>query len=129
VRLRQVCVPRVAWKVRVSGGPGAIGSQGAETVSRFDCRREPPIPAITSPFPSPARWASHVVSGTSPAVKTSNPYLTPRGARSAVGGIPAWVENPGCRASHFPTLLPFAGVVCANLCERVNAKNLIWTQE
>ena len=42
---------------------------------------------------------------TSPAVKTSNPCLTPRGARSAVGGIRAWAENSGRRASSRTTVL------------------------
>jgi hypothetical protein len=42
---------------------------------------------------------------TSPAVKTSSRRLSPRGARSAVGGIRAWAENPGRRASSCKTLL------------------------
>jgi hypothetical protein len=45
-----------------------------------------------------------------PAGKTSNPRLPPRDAERAVGGIQAWVENPGRRASSPTTLLRFATI-------------------
>ena len=45
----------------------------------------------------------------SPAVKTSNPCLPPRDAQGAVGGIRAWGENPGRRASSPVTVLPLHG--------------------
>ena len=47
---------------------------------------------------------------TGPAVKTSNPRLSPRDAKRAVGGIRAWGENPGRRASSPTTVLPFAAL-------------------
>jgi hypothetical protein len=43
--------------------------------------------------------------GTGPAVKTSGPRLSPCGAGRAVGGIRAWGENPGRRASSSMTVL------------------------
>ena len=46
----------------------------------------------------------------SPAVKTSNPCLPPRDAQGAVGGIRAWGENPGRRASSPVTVLPFTAI-------------------
>ena len=49
-----------------------------------------------------------------PAVKTGNPSLSPRGARSAVGGIRAWAGNPGSRASSSSTVL----LVRASMCPR-----------
>ena len=42
---------------------------------------------------------------TGPAGKASNPRLSPRGADRAVGGIRAWTERPGRRAS-YTNLLP-----------------------
>ena len=42
-----------------------------------------------------------------PAVKISSPCLPPRDALCAVGGIRAWGENPGRRASSFTTVLAF----------------------
>jgi hypothetical protein len=51
-------------------------------------------------------------SGTGPAVKTSNPRLPPRDADRAVGGIRAWAENPGRRASYLVTLLPSRAFTC-----------------
>ena len=54
----------------------------------------------------PGRWGNARRStATGPAVKTSNPRLSPRGARSAVGGIRARAQNPGRRASSCSTLL------------------------
>ena len=49
-----------------------------------------------------------VEQATSPAVKTSSPRLPPRDAERAVGGIRAWGENPGRRASSPTTVLPLA---------------------
>ena len=46
-----------------------------------------------------------VEQNTGPAVKTSNPRLPPRDAKRAVGGIRAWGENPGRRASSPTTVL------------------------
>ena len=54
--------------------------------------------------------------GAGPAVKTGNPSLSPRGARSAVGGIRAWAWNPGSRASSSSTVL----LVRAFMCPRPN---------
>jgi len=48
---------------------------------------------------------------TGPAVKTSNPRLSPRDAGRAVGGIRAWAENPGRRASHL-RLYSYSGRLC-----------------
>ena len=48
-----------------------------------------------------------VEQATGPAVKTSSPCLPPRDAERAVGGIRAWGENPGRRASSLTTVLPF----------------------
>lgn len=48
-----------------------------------------------------------VVKAAGPAVKTSSPRLPPRNAQRAVGGIRAWGENPGRRASSLTTVLPF----------------------
>ena len=55
VRLRQVRVAGVARTVRVCSGPGAIRSQGAQTASGLNCRREPPRPAIASQLAAPTR--------------------------------------------------------------------------
>jgi hypothetical protein len=52
---------------------------------------------------------------TGPAVKTSGPRLPPRDAKRAVGGIRAWGENPGRRASSPTTVLPFWTFACADL--------------
>jgi hypothetical protein len=51
---------------------------------------------------------------TGPAVKTSGPRLPPRDAKRAVGGIRAWGENPGRRASSLTTVLPFWTFACAD---------------
>jgi hypothetical protein len=54
----------------------------------------------------PGRWDNARRSrSTGPAVKTSNPRLPPRDAEHAVGGIRAWDENPGRRASSPTTVL------------------------
>ena len=50
--------------------------------------------------------------GAGPAVKTGNPSLSPRGARSAVGGIRAWAWNPGSRASSSSTVLLVRAFMC-----------------
>jgi hypothetical protein len=52
---------------------------------------------------------------TGPAVKTSGPRLPPRDAKRAVGGIRAWGENPGRRASSLTTVLPFGTFACADV--------------
>ena len=57
--------------------------------------------------------------GAGPAVKTGNPSLSPRGARSAVGGIRAWAGNPGSRASSSSTVL----LVRAFMCPRPNCSH------
>jgi hypothetical protein len=49
-----------------------------------------------------------------PRSQTSNPRLSPRGARSAVGGIRAWAENPGRRASSCSTLLLSQAFTCTS---------------
>ena len=49
--------------------------------------------------------------GTGPAVKTSNPRLSPRGA-SAVGGSRARAESPGRRASSSATVLLLRAFMC-----------------
>lgn len=49
---------------------------------------------------SPGRWAGAVESrAPAPQAKPSSPGLSPRGTGRAVGGIRAWAENPGRRAS------------------------------
>ena len=53
--------------------------------------------------------------GAGPAVKTGNPSLSPRGARSAVGGIRAWAGNPGSRASSSSTVLLVGGQAAVRL--------------
>ena len=54
----------------------------------------------------PGRWGNADRGNcTGPAVKTSNPRLTPRGAGRAVGGIRTWAENSGRRASSESTVL------------------------
>jgi hypothetical protein len=55
---------------------------------------------------SPAPW-SNARKTTSPAPQSKpvTPRLAPRGARRAVGGIRAWAEDPGRRASLPTTLL------------------------
>jgi hypothetical protein len=53
----------------------------------------------------PGRWAN---ADRNPALAPQSKPVTPASrlvARSAVGGILAWAENPGHRASHLPTLL------------------------
>jgi hypothetical protein len=81
--------------------------------------------APTSPAPSRARspsWSptclctsplvSHVGQtpqqnyGAGPAVQTSSPSRSPRGAQYAVGGMRAWGENPGRGADWLATLRP-----------------------
>ncbi len=52
---------------------------------------------------------------TSPAVKTDNPRLPPRDARCAVGGIRAWAEDSGRRASATIDGTPIAALVGGNL--------------
>ena len=56
------------------------------------------------------RWVTPAEQDTGPAVKTSNPRLSPRDAQRAVGGIRAWGENPGRRASSPTTVLRFAAI-------------------
>jgi hypothetical protein len=58
-----------------------------------------------------------VEQATSPAVKTSSPRLPPRDAERAVGGIRAWGENPGRRASSPTTVLPFRVLAHPNLAK------------
>ena len=57
--------------------------------------------------------------GAGPAVKTGNPSLSPRGARSAVGGIRACAGNPGSRASSSSTVL----LARAFMCPRPNCSH------
>jgi hypothetical protein len=45
------------------------------------------------------RMSGALFGGDSPAARTSSPRLSPRGARSAVGGIRTWVGKSGRRAS------------------------------
>ena len=45
------------------------------------------------------RMSGSLFGGDSPAARTSSPRLSPRGARSAVGGIRTWVGKSGRRAS------------------------------
>jgi hypothetical protein len=58
----------------------------------------------------PGRWVTPAEQDAGPAVKTSDPRLSPRDAQCAVGGIRAWGENPGRRASSPTTVLPFAAL-------------------
>ena len=58
----------------------------------------------------PGQWVTPAEQNTGPAVKTSNPRLSPRDAKRAVGGIRAWGENPGRRASSPTTVLRFAAL-------------------
>jgi hypothetical protein len=48
---------------------------------------------------------------TGPAVKTSNPRLSPRDADRAVGGIRTWAQNSGRRAS-CPSTVLLSGALC-----------------
>jgi hypothetical protein len=48
----------------------------------------------------------------SPAVKTDDPSLSPRGARSAVRGIRAWAGSPGRRVSSCSTVLLVRMFMC-----------------
>jgi hypothetical protein len=50
-----------------------------------------------------------------PQSKTSSPRLAPRDARCVVGGIRAWGENPGRRASSSATVLPFRAFTPADI--------------
>jgi hypothetical protein len=50
-----------------------------------------------------------------PAVKTRSRGLSPRGAGRAVGGIRAWAENSGRRASSCSTVLLSRAFVCADV--------------
>ena len=63
----------------------------------------------------PGRWGNAREVRHRPAVKTSNPRLSPRGAGRAVGGIRAWAENSGRRASSCSTLLLSRAFVCADV--------------
>jgi hypothetical protein len=60
-----------------------------------------------------------VEQATGPAVKTSSPRLPPRDAERAVGGIRAWGENPGRRASSLTTVLRF-GCSCVPEPQKVS---------
>jgi len=59
--------------------------------------------------------ATPIEQNTGPAVKTSSPCLPPRDALCAVGGIRAWGENPGRRASSPTTVHPFGAFAGAHL--------------
>jgi hypothetical protein len=50
-----------------------------------------------------------------PRGQTINPRLSPRSANRAVGGIRAWDENPGRRASSLATVLRSRALVCAHV--------------
>ena len=65
--------------------PRALNQVGTKPPDRWDNADRNPAPA--------------------PQSKPSNPCLPPRGAERAVGGIRAWTENSGRRASHLPTVL------------------------
>ena len=67
--------------------PGALNQVRTKPPDRWDNADRNPAPA--------------------PQSKPSNPCLPPRGAERAVGGIRAWAENSGHRASHLPTVLRF----------------------
>jgi hypothetical protein len=78
-------------------------------------KREPPERSIRWGRDHRAGGVTPVKYGTGPAVKTSNPRLAPRGAGRAVGGIRAWAENPGRRASSCSILLLSRASVCADV--------------
>ena len=48
----------------------------------------------------PGRWVTPAEQDTGPAVKTSNPRLSPRDAQRAVGGIRAWGRIPAAGPAH-----------------------------
>lgn len=84
------------------GGRAGAGGLGGRTPKRLSGRTMPPgweVVPVEMPPPGPT-------------VKTSNPRLTPRDAQCAVGGIRAWAQNSGRRASHLPTVLLSPAVVC-----------------
>jgi hypothetical protein len=67
--------------------PRALNQVGTKPPDRWDNADGNPAPA--------------------PQSEPSNRCLPPRGADRAVGGIRAWAENSGRRASHLPTVLRF----------------------
>src|SRR5437868_724603 len=63
--------------------------------------------SIRSGITPPGRWGNSPEQHAGPAVKTSNPRLSPRGAYTPSVAIRAWGENPGRRASSVTTVLAF----------------------
>jgi hypothetical protein len=58
---------------------------------------------------------------TGPAVKTSNPRLSPRDADRAVGGIRTWAQNSGRRAS-CPSTVLLSGALCELTLQAVKTR-------
>ncbi len=107
---------------RADAPPDHVPSASSSTRLPIPLLRPRARKRARTPRVQPDRGRGHQAGGITPveqhagpAVKTSSPRLPPRDAERAVGGIRAWGENPGRRASLPTTVLLFGPVACPAL--------------